>query len=234
MVLPQPNGTSAPLEIVLLERDIKPENILVDLTTGQAKLIDFGCGPYLQETAYTEFAGRGNPEWCGEWEDMGQLLKEFSDPVVWDFPREQIQNPVELGKYLKERYHDGSKGEKMAAVSWALAYAYRTLLETVGQQTEAGGKGYKSTATPVTQAAANTPVMKPAARLEPEPELAAKADSKPKPLAVAPAKKHTVKTDRPVDDDDPREGPSPKSEAKASSTGSEANIDSFSLKDLRA
>ncbi|RMC19308.1 hypothetical protein DUI87_03916 [Hirundo rustica rustica] len=139
--------------------------------------------------------GRGNPEWCGEWEDMGQLLKEFSDPVVWDFPREQIQNPVELGKYLKERYHDGSKGEKITAVSWALAYAYRTLLETVGQQTEAVGKGYKSTATPVTQAAANTPVMKPAAKLEPEPELAAKADSKPKPLAVALAKKHTVKTD---------------------------------------
>ncbi|RMB95381.1 hypothetical protein DUI87_28369 [Hirundo rustica rustica] len=112
---------------------------------------------------------------------MGQLLKEFSDPVVWDFPWEQIQNPVELGKYLKERYHDGSKGEKIAAVSWALAYAYCTLLETVGQQTEAGGKGYKSTATPVTRAAANTPVMKPAAKLEPEPESAAKPDSKPKP-----------------------------------------------------
>ncbi|RMB92233.1 hypothetical protein DUI87_31344 [Hirundo rustica rustica] len=125
--------------------------------------------------------GRGNPEWCGEWGEMGQLLKEFSDPVVWDFPWEQIQNPVELGKYLKERYHDGSKGERIAAVSWALAYAYRTLLETVGQQTEAGGKGYKSTATPVTRATANTPVMEPAAKLEPEPELAAKADSKPKP-----------------------------------------------------
>ncbi|RMB95383.1 hypothetical protein DUI87_28371 [Hirundo rustica rustica] len=109
---------------------------------------------------------------------MGQLLKEFSDPVVWDFPWEQIQNPVELGKYLKERYHDGSKGEKIAAVSWALAYAYCTLLETVGQQTEAGGKGYKSTATPVTRAAANTPVMKPAAKLEPEPELAAKPDNR--------------------------------------------------------
>ncbi|RMC05626.1 hypothetical protein DUI87_17711 [Hirundo rustica rustica] len=74
--------------------------------------------------------------------------------------------------------------------------------------------------------------MKPAAKLEPEPELAAKPDSKPKPLAVAPAEKHTLKTNRPVDDDNPREGPSPKSEAKASSTGSEANIDSFSLKDL--
>ncbi|RMC20992.1 hypothetical protein DUI87_01847 [Hirundo rustica rustica] len=157
-------------------------------------------------------------------ENHKKLREEIKEDIL---QISAVQNPVELGKYLKERYHDGSKGEKMAAVSWALAYAYRTLLDTVGQQTEAGGKGYKSAATPVTQAAANTPVLKPAAKLEPEPESTAKPDSKPKPLAVAPAKKHTLKTDRPVDNDDPREGPSPKSEAKASSTGSEANIDSF-------
>ncbi|NWU26447.1 PIM1 kinase, partial [Dyaphorophyia castanea] len=88
-----PDGTSVPLEAVLLDQvstgfpsvvqllewlelpnnvvlamwhctscgvlhgDLKPENILVNAATGQAKLIDFGCGTYLQDTAYMSFAG---------------------------------------------------------------------------------------------------------------------------------------------------------------------------------
>ncbi|XP_059695216.1 uncharacterized protein LOC132323709 [Haemorhous mexicanus] len=173
--------------------------------------------------------GVENPEWCGEWENMGQTLKEFSDPVDWDFPCEQIQNPAEVGKYLKEKCHGDSKEKSLIAISWALAYAYSTLLNTVEQQTEAGRQGDKAAATPVTQAAANTPAT----------QAGAEADSKPKPLAVVAGKKYTSKTNRPVtDDDDPGEGPSTpvtdtKAKVKATDTASEATIESFSLKDLR-
>ncbi|KAF4794995.1 hypothetical protein TURU_096805 [Turdus rufiventris] len=101
-----------------------------------------------------------------------------------EIPPEQIQNPAEVGKYLKEKCNDNSNEKKLIAICWALAYAYCTLLNTLGQQIKTEGLEYKSADTPVTQAAA-------------------KPEREPQPIAIAPVqrRKHKAKSIPPVGDD---------------------------------
>ena len=58
--------TKACLEAGVFHRDLKEENVLVDLDTKMTKIIDFGCGDLMHKGFYKEYNGTREyfpPEW---------------------------------------------------------------------------------------------------------------------------------------------------------------------------